>query len=134
MTVKQSELPLYRHLFSSHMFCRLTEFFLHETDHYEIYIDRNINEHNDNDLQLYSCLYKSYHYFIDPCTNHSIIENEEKRSSAYTYDFETEFAFSDDALEEGWYKVISKSGTEMPTKSPDTFKCGTWYPIWLDGN
>ncbi|XP_076111545.1 von Willebrand factor D and EGF domain-containing protein-like [Mytilus galloprovincialis] len=71
--------------------------------------------------------------FADPCTNHSLIENEEKRSSAYTYNFDTDFAFSDDALEEGWYKVISKSGTEIPTEAPDTFKCGTWYPIWLDG-
>lgn len=73
-------------------------------------------------------------FLIDPCTNHSLIENEEKRSSAYTYNFDTDFAFSDDALEEGWYKVISKSGTEIPTEAPDTFKCGTWYPIWLDGN
>lgn len=108
--------------------------FFHETDYYRILIESNIREHADHDLQLYNCLHKSNHYFTDPCTNHSLIENEEKRSSAYTYNFDTDFAFSDDVLEEVWYKVISKSGTDMPTEAPDTFKCGTWYPIWLDGN
>ncbi|XP_052063239.1 uncharacterized protein LOC127702954 isoform X1 [Mytilus californianus] len=69
-----------------------------------------------------------------PCTNYDNIENEEKRSSSYIYDFDTDIAISDDVLQEGWYRIISRSGTDMPTEPPATFRCGTWYPIWLNGS
>jgi uncharacterized protein YjlB len=26
-----------------------------------------------------------------------------------------------------------EAGTEMPTEAPGTFRCKTWYPIWLNG-
>jgi uncharacterized protein YjlB len=42
-------------------------------------------------------------------------------------------AISDDRLDPGWYRIISAGGTEMPTEAPGTFRCKTWYPIWLDG-
>jgi hypothetical protein len=36
-------------------------------------------------------------------------------------------------VELGWYRIISAGETEMPTEAPGTFRCKTWYPIWLDG-
>ena len=59
---------------------------------------------------------------------------EVKRSAGYSLDFDnSEIAISDDRLEPGWYRIISAAGTEMPTEAPGTFRCKTWYPIWLNG-
>jgi hypothetical protein len=59
---------------------------------------------------------------------------EVKRSAGYNLDLDNyEIAISDDRLEPGWYRIISAAGTEMPTEAPGTFRCKTWYPIWLDG-
>jgi hypothetical protein len=57
-----------------------------------------------------------------------------KRSPGYSLDLtNSEIAISDDRLDPGWYRIISDAGTEMPTEAPGTFKCKTWYPIWLNG-
>ena len=59
---------------------------------------------------------------------------EDKRSAGYSLDFDNaEIAISDDRLEPAWYRIISAGETEMPTEAPGTFRCKTWYPIWLDG-
>jgi hypothetical protein len=59
---------------------------------------------------------------------------EVKRSAGYSLNLNnSEIAISDDRLEPGWYRIISAAGTEMPTEAPGTFRCKTWYPIWLDG-
>ena len=59
---------------------------------------------------------------------------EVKRSAGYNLDLDNyEIAISDDRLEAGWYRIISAAGTEMPTDAPGTFRCKTWYPIWLHG-
>jgi hypothetical protein len=59
---------------------------------------------------------------------------EVKRSAGYSLNLNNfEIAISDDRLEPGWYRIISAAGTEMPTEAPGTFRCKTWYPIWLDG-
>ena len=57
-----------------------------------------------------------------------------KRSAGYSLDLDNfKIAISDDRLEPGWYRIISAAGTEMPTEAPGTFRCKTWYPIWLSG-
>ena len=59
---------------------------------------------------------------------------EVKRSAGYSLDLtNSEIAISDDRLDPGWYRIISGAGTEMPTEAPGTFRCKTWYPIWLNG-
>ena len=59
---------------------------------------------------------------------------EVKRSAGYSLNLtNSEIAISDDRLEQGWYRIISAAGTEMPTEAPGVFRCKTWYPIWLDG-
>jgi hypothetical protein len=59
---------------------------------------------------------------------------EDKRSAGYSLDFDNaEIAIIDDRLEPGWYRIIGAGETEMPTEAPGTFRCKTWYPIWLDG-
>jgi len=59
---------------------------------------------------------------------------EPKRSAGYSLDLSnSEIAISDDRLDPGWYRIISGGGTEMPTEAPGTFRCKTWYPIWLNG-
>ncbi|CAG2238562.1 unnamed protein product [Mytilus edulis] len=68
-----------------------------------------------------------------PCTNYDKIENQEKRSASYSLNFDTDTVISDDVLLETWYRIISRSGTDIPNEPPDTFRCGTWYPIWLNG-
>jgi hypothetical protein len=57
---------------------------------------------------------------------------EPKRSAGYSLDLSnSEIAISDDRLDPGWYRIISGSGTEMPTEAPGTFRCKTWYNnIW----
>ncbi|CAC5392587.1 unnamed protein product [Mytilus coruscus] len=40
----------------------------------------------------------------------------------------------DNVLEPGWYRPVSKAGREMPTSCPENgLKCGTTYPIWMNG-
>ena len=69
----------------------------------------------------------------DPCNNYKRLE-EVKRSAGYSLNLtNSEIAISDDRLEQGWYRIISAAGTEMPTEAPGVFRCKTWYPIWLDG-
>ena len=69
----------------------------------------------------------------DPCNNYKRLE-EDKRSAGYSLNLNiSEIAISDDRLDPGWYRIISAGGTEMPTEAPGTFRCKTWYPIWLDG-
>ena len=59
---------------------------------------------------------------------------EVKRSAGYSLDLtNSEIAISDDRLDPGWYRIFSGAGTEMPTEAPGTFRCKTWYPIWLNG-
>lgn len=71
--------------------------------------------------------------FIDPCTTHSTIQNQEKRSAGYQFEMSSDDMINDFLLTNDWYRVISSIGDDMPTEPPDSLKCGTWYPIWLNG-
>lgn len=40
----------------------------------------------------------------------------------------------DNRLTTGWYRPISLVGNSMPTEcTQNGFRCGTTYPIWLNG-
>lgn len=44
------------------------------------------------------------------------------------------YRICDSDLKSGWYKSISKAGSDMPTECPKGgFRCGTHKPIWLNG-
>lgn len=41
---------------------------------------------------------------------------------------------SDERLEETWYRIKSRNGDQMPTYPPGDYHCGTYYPVWINGN
>lgn len=68
----------------------------------------------------------------DPCASYSTLDNV-KRSAGYNTDLTNDITISDDRLAPGWYRIVSVAGEDMPTEPPETFRCGSWYPIWLNG-
>ncbi|VDH89919.1 Hypothetical predicted protein, partial [Mytilus galloprovincialis] len=63
----------------------------------------------------------------DPCDTTKFI-NDWRRSVAVTNDHQ----LCDNILKEDWYRVLSGSGTKMPTVCPVSFfACGTTGHIWL---
>ncbi|CAG2192571.1 unnamed protein product [Mytilus edulis] len=87
-------------------------------------------------LFVYICAITSFKVsFVlsqDPCLEYQTL-NEDKRSPGHKFEPSADLAISDDRLTLGWYRIMSDAGETMPTSAPDTFKCGTWYPIWLNG-
>ncbi|XP_063440468.1 uncharacterized protein LOC134721412 [Mytilus trossulus] len=79
---------------------------------------------------------KIYHGRVikDPCVTHTRLENAEKRSTGFLADWTSEESISDDMLKEGWYRIFSENGDDMPTTQlPGTKFCGTANPFWLNG-
>ncbi|CAC5420228.1 unnamed protein product [Mytilus coruscus] len=70
--------------------------------------------------------------YADPCTSHFTMQDQEKRSAVYQFEFGVDTSINDVMLTDGWYRIISSKGDDMPTDPPDMMKCGTWYPIWLN--
>lgn len=71
---------------------------------------------------------------IDPCTQYSLIQYQDRRAATRSLNFGKEIAISDDFLSSGWYRVERSICAKMPTSAPKPLHCGTWYPIWLNGN
>ncbi|XP_076109571.1 pancreatic secretory granule membrane major glycoprotein GP2-like [Mytilus galloprovincialis] len=70
----------------------------------------------------------------DPCVTYTRLDNAEKRSTGFFADWTSEESISDDMLKEGWYRIYSDNGGDMPTTQlPGTKYCGTMNPIWLNG-
>lgn len=92
-------------------------------------------------LRFLTCVHCIYLYirnsvffiFIDPCIDNDVIANAEKRSSGYPIDLSKDTPINDVFLSDGWYKVESSIESSMPREAPGPLKCGTWYPIWLNG-
>lgn len=57
----------------------------------------------------------------------------DRRAVANELEMGSASAISDDFLDSGWYRIESEAGENMPTEPPGSFRCGTWYPIWLNG-
>ncbi|CAC5384241.1 unnamed protein product [Mytilus coruscus] len=70
---------------------------------------------------------------FEPWIDHKLIDFQEKRAVANIFNFGVDATISDDLLDSGWYRVQRDDCGEMPTTAPGLFQCGTWYPIWLDG-
>ncbi|XP_063431561.1 uromodulin-like [Mytilus trossulus] len=70
-----------------------------------------------------------------PCDDlNKVVIGDEKRTYTYIHNYTTENPFSDDRLVRQWYKINRTIGDQMVQSSPGAFSCGTWYPIWLNGN
>lgn len=70
----------------------------------------------------------------NPCADATIVRNEYRRSANYTAGSEGEVEYlCDRYIDAGWYIFEGYQGQEMPTSPPGLGKCGTGYPIWLDG-
>lgn len=70
---------------------------------------------------------------FDPCYEYSTISNEEKRSPSYNFDLNNDIPISDERLTQDWYRIEMDTGSLIPNQSPGAFRCGTFYPIWLNG-
>ncbi|XP_013385755.1 von Willebrand factor D and EGF domain-containing protein [Lingula anatina] len=72
----------------------------------------------------------------DPCEagNHVVRRDEWQRSVGHVKQ-SGDIAICDRYIDEGWYRFISPAGNDMPTTCPNfPNRCGTTWPIWLDGN
>ncbi|XP_064619608.1 von Willebrand factor D and EGF domain-containing protein-like [Lineus longissimus] len=69
----------------------------------------------------------------DPCLpgNHQEI-NQPERSINYTTD--PLKVSCDKYMSPGWYRFTSPAGWEMPTECVPQMRCGTMFPIWLQGD
>ena len=58
---------------------------------------------------------------------------EWQRSVAYENDEYEHVDLCDRNLQFGWYRAATPAGGDMPTIAPGFSRCGTTYPIWLNG-
>ncbi|OPL22093.1 hypothetical protein AM593_09641, partial [Mytilus galloprovincialis] len=83
-----------------------------------------------NDVKVYNGRVKK-----DPCVTYKRLDNAEKRSTGFFADWTSEESISDEILVEGWYRIYSDNGDDMPTTQlPRTKYCGTMNPFWLNGS
>ncbi|XP_056020810.1 von Willebrand factor D and EGF domain-containing protein-like [Ostrea edulis] len=67
------------------------------------------------------------------CNNYILQSNQYKRSAGYQLT-SSDTAISDNFLTEGWYRFQSGAGNDMVRSPPALSKCGTIFPVWLNGN
>ena len=69
------------------------------------------------------------------CQNSSYKELDNSRRSVQSQwkPGQTPLCDRDHVTVSGWYRFTSFVGGEMPTSKVDMNRCGTHYPIWLDG-
>ena len=89
-------------------------------------------------IALFKCFYGIkhnliylYNYTDDPCQDGNYVswyDNDGKMSSGYGSGSTCHRPFTD-----GWYKVISPAGTDMPIGCVDRAHCNTKKPVWLNG-
>lgn len=68
----------------------------------------------------------------DPCSSYTLKSGQYNRSTGYTLQ-DSDIAYSDNFLSEGWYRFDSGAGNDMATEAPPITQCGTIFPIWLQG-
>lgn len=71
---------------------------------------------------------------FNPChsLNYVNISGEYKRSASYVY--ESGNPIDDSDLKNGWYRFDSYVGNDLVSVQQPMMKCGTRYPVWLNGN
>lgn len=71
---------------------------------------------------------------FDPCLkmNYDTLTDEVKRSSNYTL-LAGDEPIDDSTLTPGWYRIDSRTGNDIVTKTVTMYQCGTIYPLWMNG-
>ncbi|XP_052077604.1 uncharacterized protein LOC127715555 [Mytilus californianus] len=69
----------------------------------------------------------------EPCTNYVILEGQKEETRSPLLG-SSGSAISDDRLITGWYRANLTAGTDMTRECPPFMRCGTTFPIWLNGN
>ena len=66
---------------------------------------------------------------VDGCTNYTVLsEADRAQGNAKLFHYR-----GDDGLVTGWYRFQGAAGDRMPDKCVLKYRCGTVYPIWLNG-
>ena len=68
----------------------------------------------------------------DPCVNHTVWEANFTRTVGFTSYWEIMDDCESTRVTAGWYRY--SNSLNIPTVPPRPGQCGTWYPIWLNGN
>ncbi|XP_063416190.1 oncoprotein-induced transcript 3 protein-like [Mytilus trossulus] len=64
--------------------------------------------------------------------NYDTLTDEVKRSSNYTL-LAGDEPIDDSTLTPGWYRIDSRTGNDIVTKTVTMYQCGTIYPLWMNG-
>ena len=74
----------------------------------------------------------SFYFVADPCSHYKILSDANRKSSYFTPKIGP--VFCDSSLLEGWYRFVGAAGTKMPTTRVPSYRCGTDWSGWLDGD
>ncbi|VDI73227.1 Hypothetical predicted protein [Mytilus galloprovincialis] len=66
------------------------------------------------------------------CTDYVLLDGPEEEARSPLFGISGS-AISDDRLATGWYRSNLTAGTDMTKDCPLLMRCGTMYPIWLNG-
>ena len=66
------------------------------------------------------------------CSNYAVL-NEADRAQGNAMQDPYENVKCDDNLVTGWYRFHGAAGDQMADKCVLKYRCGTWYPGWLNG-
>ncbi|VDI06511.1 Hypothetical predicted protein [Mytilus galloprovincialis] len=66
------------------------------------------------------------------CTDYVLLDGPEEEARSPLFGISGS-AISDDRLTTGWYRSNLTAGTDMTKDCPLLMRCGTMYPIWLNG-
>nr|XP_022330985.1 uncharacterized protein LOC111129132 [Crassostrea virginica] len=69
---------------------------------------------------------------LDPCSNYSPLPNAYDRYYYNVISGSSGSVLHDRHLVEGWYRA--GLSLDMPTVAPSHLYCGTYFPVWLNGN
>ena len=65
---------------------------------------------------------------VDGCKNYKVLSEADRAQGNAVRN-----NLGDSDLVPGWYRFQGAAGDRMPDKCVLTFRCGTWYPGWLNG-
>ena len=66
---------------------------------------------------------------MDGCTNYTVLSGVDR---AYAYTLQNNVR-CDQTLVPGWYRFQGAAGDRMLDKCVPMYRCGAWYPGWLNG-
>ena len=66
---------------------------------------------------------------MDGCTNYTVLSEADRAQG----NAQPPHNRSDEGLVTGWYRFQGAAGDRMPDKCVVNYRCGTNYPVWLNG-